>query len=245
MTEYNSSSQISRVKDVITNKGWYGYNDQNGGFNWPKSVGAIAGALSLDPIKVEEAITSAYTPMCLSQVELEGENGETSSISLLKALQNKGVSPHIWTVGDLSWQEKKFNRSGAEHYVDKSHYHCSSSDKLKDLEVIIDAQVNSQDKPVKKRFIVVDDKEANIRDIKGLVSQYLERGVSLGNYHMKLNEPQADATAFYKWFLLQLKSAQDENEELVLILDFDGVVANTDAVLFGPAVENLAKLLNQ
>jgi len=179
---------------------------------------------------------SAFTPSCLSQVRSTDPNGELRQEPLLSVLRNDGITPHVWTVGDIKWQITKFTRTGADIYVPVDHFHCSDAHKEQALIGIINSlsQVSSH-------FIVVDDKPSNVGFVASIQDEFRKRSVILQNFHMKLNDPQADATSFYHWLREQLTTIAPNDFQL--ILDFDGVIADTDGVLFGPAVENILKLL--
>jgi hypothetical protein len=152
----------------------------------------------------------------------------------LQALRTIAIKPHIWTVGDPEWQRTKFAKTGAFDFVDNDHYHCVEANKDERLRELL----NELSKHT-NQFIVVDDKQANIKKIRQITKEFMDKGIVIGDYHMKLYDPQADATAFFQW----LQSLGLSPGSFELILDFDGVVADTDNVLFGPAVENLTRLL--
>lgn len=236
MSELSTPRTRDGVLSVIRSKAWYGLNPATGAFNWQASLNNIASELRLKPDSVNLAITQAFTPNCLSQVA-QVENSNTQ-IPLLAALQNIGIKPHIWTVGDPEWQKTKFERSGASEFVDSEHYHSSTANKLEDLKRIIEI-LSAQGK---KRIIVVDDKESNLQEVRQLFDEYGKKGIKIGDYLMKLKDGQADATAFFQWLQQQLN--EDSSQPIELVLDFDGVVADTDGVLFGPAVDNLWNLLS-
>lgn len=237
MPELSTLNTREGVLSVIKSKAWYGLNPTTGFFNWEASVGNISRELGVNSNCVNSAITQAFTPKCLSQVAYV-ENNNNKQIPLLEALQKIGIKPHVWTVGDPEWQKIKFERSGASEFVDPEHYHISTANKLENLKKIIESlSVNG-----KKRIIVVDDRESNLQEVRQLAKEYGKKGIKIGDYHMKLNDGQADATAFYQWLRQQINEVSDEPIELVL--DFDGVVADTDKVLFGSATDNLWSLIN-
>lgn len=89
--------------------------------------------------------------------------------------------------------------------------------------------------------MVVDDKPDNIELVRSLAQEYMNERIIIQDYLMRLRDREADATAFFRW-LTYLKEAK-AGQAMELILDFDGVVADTDGVLFGPAVDNLHALL--
>ena len=236
MSELSAHPTRDYVLSVIKNKAWYGLNPTTGSFHWETSVSNIASELSLNPNSVNSAITQAFTPNCLSQVT--NENNSNTQIPLLEALQKIGIKPYIWTVGDPEWQKTKFERSGASKFIAPDHYHNSISNKINGLKEIIET-ISARGK---KRIIVVDDKESNLNEVRQLFDEYGKKGIKIGDYLMKLKDGQADGTAFYQWLQQQLNESPSEPIEIVL--DFDGVVADTDGVLFGPAIDNLWSLLN-
>lgn len=236
MAELKAPFTRDGILSIIRNKAWYGLNPMTGAFNWKISVDNFAGELGLNPNSVNSAITQAITPNCLSQVA-HVENNNNSQVPLLAALQKIGIKPHIWTVGDLEWQKTKFERSGASEFVDPDHYHSSTANKLEDLKKIIESLISSG----RKHIIVVDDKESNLQEVRQLYGEYCKKGIKMGDYLMKLKDKQADATAFYQW--LQQQLLDESGEPIELVLDFDGVVADTDGVLYGSATDNLWSLL--
>jgi len=237
MAELKAPLTRDGVLGIIRNKAWYGLNPVTGAFNWKTSVDNIASELGLNPNRVNSAIAQAITPNCLSRVAHIENNDNNSQIPLLSALQKIGIKPHIWTVGDPEWQKTKFERSGASEFVDPDHYHNSTANKLEDLRRIIESLSSYG----RKRIIVVDDKENNLQEVRQLYGEYGKKGIKIGDYLMKLKDGQADATAFYQWLQQQILDVSGEPIEFVL--DFDGVVADTDGVLFGPATDNLWSLL--
>lgn len=240
MSEVKQSVRRNEVHTIMRDKAWYGFDPHTGAFNWPATINNLAHELRLNSEQVYSAIADAFTPQCLSQVLLTNDDGtDGENIPLLEMLRRSGVQTHIWTVGDPDWQRAKFINSGAAQYIKEDNYHCSPSNKLQDLEVIV-KKLGVPGR--KRRFIVVDDKESNVQSVKQIAQRLKENEREIVDYHMKLNEGEANATAFYRWLQVQIQEAESVDEEIVLILDFDGVVADTDGVLFGPAVDNLEKL---
>ena len=232
MPEFTKPFTRDGVLGVIRSKAWYGLDPTTGAFNWQMSVNNIGQELGLDPSSVNSAIARAFTPNCLSRVSITNK-------PLLASLQDIGVHPHAWTVGDEDWQRTKFVNSGAIKYVDDAHYHSVELNKIKELRKIVDSLITQNVRTI----VVADDKESNIVDVKQLALEYRNRSVLIMDYLMKLSNPLADATAFYVWFKQLMHDRS--NEQIGLILDYDGVIADTDGVLFGPAVDNLWGLFNR
>lgn len=233
MTQVEASINRDFVLQIIQSKAWYGHNPETQAFNWQISLDNIASSLKLDPQDVNQAITEAFTPDCLSQVIRD----DHSSIPLLAAVQELGIKPHLWTVGDKGWQEEKLQRSGAANFITQGQYHCSLDNKTQALESIIKTLAQEG----KDHIVVVDDKDTSLQAVKKLAGEYSAKKVTIFDYLMKLSDPQADATVFVDW--LQTLMRKISSKKIGLVLDFDGVVANTDKVLFGPAVDNLYNLL--
>lgn len=226
-----NSEKLNFVKEQIQKKAWYGLDPQTGAFNWQDSVNNLASAFSLTPEQVNKAVSDAYTPDCLTKVK--------DGVPLLQAVIDLSLTPYIWTVGDPDWQKTKFERSGADKFIDPKHYYCSPYNKIEPLKRIVKKILkNKPQNP--HRIIVVDDKPENLDLAMQLSDQFKDPNLHMGNYHMKLSDPQADTEAFYEWLKKELEQS-DEN--ISLILDFDGVVADTNAVLFGPASVNIARLI--
>ena len=179
----------------------------------------------------------SFTPQCLTQVEIETPEGLEKK-PLIEVLHNDGIETFVWTVGDEYWQRTKFEKTGANNFILPDHYIFSPQKKEETLRELIEAIIASQEKCF---IIVVDDKKSNVDFVAQLGDEFRER-IEIGNYHMKLNDSQANPTAFYRWLQDQIKNYP--GKKLKLILDFDGVIADTDSVLFGPVVDRLFELIN-
>lgn len=237
MAEKSQSHVKDAIRSVIKDKAWYGLHPETGAFDWDVSVSRIALTLALPDRAVDIAFKDAFTPACLTQVPQEHEDKSQASIPLLTALTQTGIMPYIWTVGDPLWQHEKYVRSGAAEIVPEDHFVCTPRNKIQKLEEMV-AELGRRGT---EHIVVVDDKPDNIECVRKFNEATQLRGVTLYDYLMKLSSPFADPAAFYKW-LMHLRASKPHLE---VILDFDGVVADTDSVLFGPAVENLYTLLEK
>jgi hypothetical protein len=246
MSEYSKSQSHSphlhEARSAITSKAWYGLDHATGSFNWKTSLINISSALNLPVPAVEDAITSAFTPAALTRVVV-GEGEKRREEPLIKLLRDEGIEVFLWTVGDQEWQRTKYERTGCSEYVDDYHYRCCDLNKQSALSVLLDELV-SRNAEKSHRVIVVDDKEANLQEAMELAAAYRSKGVELENFHMKLKDQHADPTAFYQWLQNQ-RSLISPGGLLSVVLDFDGVTADTDSVLFGAASENIARLLDK
>lgn len=231
MSETPKQTPRDYVLGIMRSKVWYRFNPINNAFDWEISVKAIADSLGIKPKATARAITDAFTPNCLVKVAIKDRD---EPVPLLQAVIDMGITPEIWTVGDPRWQKTKFKRSGASSIYPpevNKHFHCSGENKQKALDNIIKRLIRQG----KKQIIVVDDKFENVEELSSICAA---KGQSVIGWFMKLGDPQADATAFYKWLQEQSFNPND----MGLIFDFDGVVADTDGVLFGPATDNLLHL---
>ena len=247
-TEAPDKQTLNRVKEIIGSKAWYGLDPETGAFNWSISINQIAEMLGFEDREpdVRTAFESGFTPDTLSQVTVPLEDGRSKQISLIEAVAERNIEHFIWTVGDVSWQKTKMKLTGAADLIDEEHFVCLPLNKLAELKTILHKlQARKRSQPM--HVIVVDDKPANTEAAKKASQEYESSSANgptftIGDYTMKLNDPKADAQAFYK-FLVAYQE-QHPDEEVVVILDFDGVVANTDQALFGPVAEQLARLLS-
>ncbi len=241
MNETVNHLSRDQIKAIIAQKAWYEFNPETGEFSWQRSLEKLGEELRMRNIeRLGEIFRDAFTPKALTKIRrpTEGEEGSFKEIPLLQALQEEGFLPYVWTVGDQDWQRTKFERVGANQYIPDDRYCFFSGNKEAGLPSILEKFQNQN--PERILLIVVDDKSDNLRKAK----EVLEReGIKILDYHFKINDPQADADAFYRWLLEQREKNLDKRIEL--ILDFDGVIADTDSVLFKEVVEVIFQELNQ
>lgn len=222
------------IKKIIASKAWYGLDPQTGAFDWNLSLNNLSQSLQIEIGVLANIIEESFDHSCLISVEIE-QDGERKHVSLLEAVSSLGLNPHIWTVGDPAWQRKKFERVGANRWVSDDHYHPSVLNK----EQLLEETIKEANKQGKKFFVVVDDKWDNISKIKTLSQKLYQEGIVIFDYHFKKNDPLANGGAFLSW----LQELKQNCPELEVFLDFDGVVADTDGVLFGPVVDKIFTLL--
>jgi len=223
-----------RVLTIIAESAWCGISP-DGAFNWQLSLEKLAENLRLPIDQVKETMEESFTPQCLTQVEIQTPEGLKRK-PLIEVLHDEGIETFVWTVGDEYWQRTKFEKTGANNFIPLDHYIFSHQKKEKTLRKLIETIANQEQDCF---VIVVDDKKSNVDYVAQLGDEFRER-IEIGNYHMKLNDPQANPTAFYRWLQDQIKN--HPGKKLKLILDFDGVIADTDSVLFGPVVDRLDTL---
>ena len=236
----NSQNKIEKIRQIIKSKTWYGLDQETGAFNWQASLENISSALNITPENVRNAIVNAYTPDCLTKIPAISSEGEQIEIPLLEGLQKLKLRTIVWTVGDIAWQKEKFIRSTANSYVNEPDYFCSTTNKFLELREILNSLTDKPNTRGKRHVLIVDDKAGNIDAAMKFSQEYEDQGLILHNYHLKLRDDKADASAFYRHVEKMKQDLGDS--ELTLILDFDGVIADSDSVLFGPACENLARL---
>lgn len=236
--DYLSRDQI---KAIIAQKAWYGFNPETGEFSWERSLKKLGEELRLMDIeRLGKIFRDAFTPKALTKIKrlTGGEQGSCEEISLLQVLQEEGFFPYVWTVGDKDWQRTKFERVGANRYIPDDRYCFFSENKEFVLPSILEKFQDQN--PERILLIIVDDKSDNLRKAKEVLKR---EGVKILDYHFKINDPQANADAFYHWLLKQREKKSDKRIEL--ILDFDGVIADIDSVFFNDVVEGIFQDLNQ
>ncbi len=237
MAEKLNPSQIQgQIRQIIKDKAWYGYNPETQAFDWGKSLQALSESLDfIDPQTLGLVIESCYTPNCLTQVTIvDPQTEEKRTQPLIRALVENGFQITVWTVGDSQWQRRKFELAGLTYLENQGSitFNCSSRDKINTLKEILDNKPDDN-------FIVVDDKRETIDQVASIQSQYKNL---IFQYHMKLNDPQANPNSFFNWLRRETTNLGLTSQQVHLILDFDGVIADTDNVLFDPVVERLAKI---
>jgi len=230
-----------QIRDIVAQKAWYGLDPQTGAFDWQASLNKLANQFSLSADTLGPLITDCFTSDCLSRVKLE-KNDQQTTVPLIQAISDLNIPFIVWTVGDCNWQKTKIQRTQTDQYIKKEDgYVCASANKLEMLKTVLTKISQNMPSENKIKVIVVDDKAEILTKLMEEVAPVFSRqNIAIGNYHMKLNDPQADANAFYRWLQDQLQ----DNPSLYLVLDFDGVIADTNSVLFGPVVEKIFAALN-
>lgn len=227
------------IQDTIATKAWYGLTP-GGGFNWPASVGkmteSLQGALSWDRPDlfetVREALETAFTPDCLMRV------GEEPFVTKLVTLAHAhGSELIVWTVGDVGWQENKAVRTGIfTRGVARENFRCMMENKRDGLLSILQ-EIRAQ-KPTDMRIhvYVLDDKEDHIHEVRSLAADANALNIELHDFYVKdgvLGATPRDAYVFLQKELSHL----DDN--VVIVSDYDGVIANTDRALKERGAQNI------
>lgn len=217
------------IRQVIMAKAWYDIDPNTGAFNWQRSVEKIAQSFSLSPENVGRAMIESFSPDCLIKVNSYNDQGQEIEEPLIKVVVDLGLPVYIWTVGDVEWQRTKFERAGTKFFIPDDRFICSANNKIDCLRDLIEGFKRSV------KFGVVDDKRSNIEAIKRLNDELKTKGSVLLDYYFNNNDPNADANAFLGWLKKQIASQEIGG----VILDFDGVVVDTDSVLKGPFVDRI------
>ena len=240
------NKHLSHVREVIRQKAWYGLNPETGLFNWDLSIRNISDTLGLSSREpqVKEAFASAFTPNCLTKVQIKLADGSLSEQSLIEAVKKLGIEQFIWTVGDSEWQLEKYKRSGASQIIESDHYQYVPENKLFQLRTML-SDLKARKRGKNMHVLVADDKDKHTNEVKAMIREFEEKpeggpSFTIGDYFFNLDDENANAQAFYNF--VQKYQEENRDDEVVIIFDFDGVVADTDGVLFGPAAEIIAGL---
>jgi len=216
--------------------------------NWWKSerfedrVRDVASVLEVDPEVIRESIESAITPEILVKVKfdekdqslVEALNQNRFDIYyLLRLLHERGYDISVWTMGDEAWQRRKLQLSGADKFVAPDHVFISEGDKTDKLREIIKINLKEKSSPI--HIYVVDDNRDRLQQALALNTEYETKDVYIHDYQIKIHDKNADGTAFYKW----ITAERAKNPNLILVMDFDQTIADTDGALSGIAVENI------
>ncbi len=239
------SQLLSRIQGIFRNKKTWYSDAPEGGFDWKQSVQKVATQLRGeigwgDASQVPTAIENAFSPESLTRVE--GEHPEPLIARAHELVKQYNGDLYVWTVGDPEWQRTKFQRCGIGEYVDEAHYLRSSAGKGNRLRELL-AELSLATGNDRTTFVyVVDDKPENLAAVMQMAGEFRNSGVQLGNYHMKLDDPLADATACFQYLAERMKTHAEAGEKPVLVFDQDGVLTDTDRTLFEVASRNILEL---
>ncbi len=232
------------IAKVLREKNWYALRNKKE-FLFYDSIIKLMLLLGL-PINpellksVKEAITNSFSKESL--VRVTTSSGDLSLLEAICAIPNTTI--YIWTEGNKEFQEIKLERTGAANIVEnaKGKIHIAK-DKVLALVEILSAVFDDE----ATILFGADDKLKNIRDLKKNLSDGIE---NLGqiccvqiqsprtNGEEKTHSPQA----FYD-LVLESRNA-NADAKIVVVLDFDGVVCDTDGALQGEGTMRLLNLLN-
>jgi hypothetical protein len=83
---------------------------------------------------------------------------------------------------------------------------------------------------------VLDDKQESIQDIRSLTEEASALNITLHNFHVKLDVHGAGPSDAYAYLRQELAGL---GNNVCIISDFDGVIANTDDVLKNRGAQNI------
>ncbi len=218
------------VRQVISEKYWY--QESDGHFSFAKSIKRLASCLGItESSKVEAAVRKAFADADVAvRVNMEGER--PLLIDVVTELKDKyGFSLTIWTVGDIDWQTDKATLSHLHSESSKVDFYCTDDDKIQAIPELLKKYDCSG-------LLIVDDKQSNLEAAYSLSKAH---GYKLMTYHLKIDDNLANQSAFVDW-LKNLCEEGNCGKEILLLLDMDGVLLNTNKVLLGAAAENIAEL---
>ena len=224
--EQGDRQVFNQIQSIIATKAWYGLSP-TGAFNWTESVGNMTEIFRKELgwdrpdlfTIVRDALESAFTPDCLTRV------GDTPFIAKVAEL----MPVYVWTVGDVGWQNYKAKITGLfTHGVDPARFHSTPDNKLGGLRTIL------QDIHAGQVF-VMDDKTENISHVRSLAPELAAQNMELHDFLVKLGTPPASPAAAYRY----LRTHAQSNLNPIAILDFDGVIADTDTALKVRGAQNI------
>ncbi len=217
------TDKINQVRQIIASKHWYAkpFDIDKSAANLAKSLNSIGIKLSQEQIR--ELLELAFG---FGTVEVEGKEGE--KVSLAFYLTHHGYNWVVWTVGDANWQKIKIRQSGVDQCV--SNNRCwifneqEGEDKVEGLLERV-AQINDD----VKKIIVVDDKRGNLDAAEKVLRENFPN-IEVVDFHFKIGDKQADANRFIAWLQEQIQDS--EKDRVLIIMDFDNVLVDTNGVLF-------------
>jgi hypothetical protein len=241
-TSSEGGFNLEEVQGIIANKDWY-VIDRETGFDLIASIRRLTRKMGLEGNEtvIHEAYLNGFTPDILSQVTLPGTNGNEERVSLVEAVHRLMVDSYLITEGNESLQREKVVRTGVRKYFDEEHYSCVPSDKSEELKRKL-TDLQQKNGSQKTGVFVVDDKQKYTMAIKEYFENNFpsESDFTVKTFDLSLKDPEKNAQVFYESITSYQKQKPDHR--IVVLFDFDGVVINTDAVLFGPVAETIAGL---
>ncbi len=223
------SRELERIKAIITKNFWKSPDPE-------KNIRIMAKELAMDPKEVWKVIEEAHTPEILVKVSNKPlvealDQKKIEMYCLLEALKEAGFTPAVWTLGNKKWQLKKLELTGAKKYFDEEHIFVAENEKTdektSELRRIFDKILEDKSRGRPIHVYIVDDKQKEIDAAMGLSQVYEQQGIIIHNFRFDLKNSQADGTKFYGWILEE----REKHSNLVLVLDFDQVIADTNGAL--------------
>jgi len=198
----------------------------------------VSPELQDDPEVVLAAVTNAELAWNFAYPDMEAEEREELHKKIIEQVRENLEVGRREVVAELLEQEKSENpeREKGSEFIKPDNLYVIEGEKISELRNILDGLLSEKTtRPI--HVYVVDDNRENINAVKSLADEYKQKGIELHDYQLKLEDPQADRTAFYNWIMQESST----NPDLILVLDFDQVIADTNGELLGPACENMLK----
>ena len=232
------TQQLSQIQEILGGKNWY-TTAADEGFDWKLSTQKVAEMMQ-DSFgwgtvgDIRDAIESSFSPESLTVIKTDPPK---KFIAALDELED--IEVFVWTLGDCDWQRIKFEKSGVNEIIDDNHYSCNKNSKQQELLAIL-KNIGASSASGKPKYVyVVDDKFENLAQAKKLQKDVENLNITLYDYHLKLKDPSADPTACFNYLKLRIDEHRQKNEQVIIILDFDGVVIDTDRTILELASRNI------
>ncbi len=233
------------VQQVMREKLWYTYHP-DGSYDWPGSVHAITedlkDRLRWDAPDLEThlrlTMENSFSADGLTLIDREHPIPFVQSMALLGRDNHAPV--YMWTVGDTVWQRTKFEKSGANRWIDDAHFRAVPRNKHEELANIIQELKIVKTAEQAFHVYVVDDKWSNLNQLSQLKAQVASAGIFIHDYHLKPLDSEADPTACYRFIKKEIEKHTEKGEQSAIILDFDGVCIDSDGTLFHGASVDIA-----
>ena len=215
--------RIDQIRQIIAAKHWYAkpFDIDESAVNLSESLNNIG--IKLSQGQIRELLELAFG---FGTVEVEGEEGEM--ISLAFYLTHHGYNWVVWTVGDANWQKIKIGRSGVGRYISLDQHWIFNEQDGEDKVMGLVERIRQVESEVKK-IIVVDDKRENL-DVAIRVLRNNFPNIEVVDFHFKIEDKQANADKFVGWLQSQVQGYR--KDQVLVIMDFDSVLVDTNGVLF-------------
>ena len=248
-----------KLRGIIEGKGWYrGTADRE--YDFPLTMEALWSELSQllcnlgfpeDEDKVSlllrRLVRTTFSKERLFYVQhvVEGDIQELPFIDLLLELAKQYEAEfRVWTVGDVTWQERKaYKTELGKHIADFLHTQYKDimwevgKEKIEYLKKKIQEYLEDiSNTPEEKVYVfIIDDKKKNIEqakaailsiDVKDEEGNPLVNRVQIGDFIIDNGHEDCRQTACLKELAKQL--ALHRGEKIFLIVDMDGVLIDND-----------------
>lgn len=230
-TPQDTDTFCAELAAVIRAKSWYVF-DQNGGFLWEQSVEKLAQLCKEamgwgEATILKQALENSITPDAL--VAVETEEGNTPLISQLVSTFPQ-VPMVVLTEGEPQWQRTKVAKTKLELALEGRKLYYSADDKSLQIVSIITEQLGAKKQDV-FHVCIVDDKQLKLEAATAQVSAAFPNAIVHTYLFVGETEKSEQGGGLIPFLEQKVANAEQLQQPMLLILDMDGVLIDTDVAL--------------